>query len=327
MAAVVTAGAFGAIAQTTPADLPNMDRNVAQLAGENDAVPSEPDDFDSGDFPTTGLEASLEAELGAGLGAGLATGLKSGLGTGQATDHGDNTFGAAADANAMAMLTPFPSSAPALSGGSTADQVLLFGGYDIWSNGHSASAGLHWAQNGLNQDGFVVRLMLSNGTEFYRTPNRLYTTDIFRAAIMPGVRFKTGEFELKLFAGPDLEQHNLTPDNPTSKWRGAHPGLRMAAEIWAQPMPELMLAASVYATTIAAGYGFRAAAGWRVADAVWIGPEWSGSCDELSRQTRWGLHVTGWPTGPLEWSGAVGFVSDSFGRNGAYTRLATQLRL
>jgi hypothetical protein len=87
-----------------------------------------------------------------------------------------------------------------------------------------------------------------------------------------------------------------------------------------------MLTTSFYATTIASGFGFRAAAGWRLLDAVWLGPEWSGSRDEFSRQTRVGVHLTGLQSGAFEWSAAIGYVSDSFGRNGGYGRLATQLR-
>lgn len=330
VAAVVGTGAFGALAQAITVERSSAEhsgsaQSIAQLTGASDAASDEPEDFDSGDFPPTGLEASLEAELGVGLGAGLAAGLKANLDTSiPAAEAGPAPL--SADTTALAMLTPFPSSAPALSGGSTADQVLLFGGYDVWSNGSSASAGLHWAQNGLANDGFVVRLSLSNGAERYQGSRRLYTTDIFRAAIMPGWRFKAGEFELKLFAGADFEHHNLTPDDPASKWRGPHAGLRVAAEAWAQPIPELMLTTSFYATTIAAGYGFRAAAGWRLIDAFWLGPEFSGSRDEFSRQTRLGFHLTGLVSGPLEWSAAMGYVSDSFGRTGSYARLVAQMR-
>lgn len=328
VAAVVSTDAFATLAHVACADPINAERSAAEPTSDTDPATLEQDDFDSGDFPSSGLEASLEAELGVGLGAGIGAGLGKGLGAalGAGTLGAGEPAPSASSTSAMAMLTPFPSMAPALSGGSTADQVLLFGGYDVWSNGNSASAGLHWAQNGLNNDGFVMRLSLSNAVERYWTPRRLYTTDIFRAAIMPGWRFKAGEFELKLFAGPDFEHHNLTPDDPTSKWRGGHPGLRIAAEAWAQPVPELMLTTSYYATTIAAGYGFRTAAGWRLLDSFWIGPEFSGSRDEFSRQTRLGFHLTGLASGPVEWSMAMGYVSDSFGRTGSYARLAAQMR-
>ena len=87
-----------------------------------------------------------------------------------------------------------------------------------------------------------------------------------------------------------------------------------------------MLTSAFYARTIARSYGARLAAGWRVFDAFWLGPEMSGSRDEFSRQTRVGLHVTGLQSGAVEWSAAAGFVRDSFGRSGVYTRVGAALR-
>jgi len=305
VAMVLLAGLFGASAQvdtgpttgrTDEQPSPQPDDRQPGAPGVRD---SEPDEFESDDFqPFTrqGRFALWDAD------AALLSALI-----------------AAPDLAATPTIDP-------LSGGSKADQALLFGGFDVWRNGLSAYAGLHWTANGLDGDGLVIRLSMSNGVERYDTPGRTYRTTIFRAALTPGWRFKRGEFELKLFAGPDFESHNLTPDNVHARWRGPHGGLRVAAEAWAQPLPELMLATSYYATTIANGYGFRAAAGWRLIDAFWLGPEFSGSRDEFSRQTRLGVHLTGLQTEPFEWSAAVGMVKDSFGRNGCYARLATQFR-
>gem|GEM_PF-368678 len=299
---------FGTDAQ---ANNPGQTNNPGQLPPGS----AEAEDFGQGEFGA--------GEFGNG-----------GFGAGEVQSPAFDLWGIE-DTMSSASLSPstelFSASSPAsvdpLSGGSKADQVLLFGGYDLWRNGVSNYAGLHWATNGLNDDGFILRLSMSNGLDSYRTRSRTYTTEIFRAALLPGWRFKRGEFEVKLFVGPDFENHKLTPDSLTAKWRGAHLGLRIAAETWAQPIPELMLAASFYAATIASGYGFRAAAGWRLIDGFWLGPELSGSRDEFSRQTRFGIHLTGLQSGPFEWSAAFGYVRDSFGRCGGYGRLATQMRL
>lgn len=305
VAMVLVAGLLGASAQIDPrptasrTDDQPSDKPSDREPDAPGALTSAPDDFESDDFqsftrPRTFALWDADAALLSALFA-------------------------APDLAAMTTIDP-------LSGGSKADQALLFGGFDVWRNGLSAYAGLHWAANGLDDDGVIVRLSMSNGLERYDTPGRTYRTTIFRAALTPGWRFKRGEFELKLFAGPDFESHNLTPDNVHAKWRGPHAGLRIAAEAWAQPVPDLMLATSFYATTIASGYGFRAAAGWRLIDAFWLGPEFSGSRDEFSRQTRVGVHLTGLQTDAFEWSAAIGMVSDSFGRSGGYGRLATQFR-
>lgn len=211
-------------------------------------------------------------------------------------------------------------------GRSRADDALLFSGVDLWRNGFSGYGGIQWGAAGTGEDGLIVRLTMSQGFEQYFTPDLAYTTDIFRAALLTGWRFKRGTFELKLFAGPDFEHRNLDPDIIGQRWRGAHGGLRVVAESWAEPTPELMLASSLYVTSIASTYGFRAAAGWRLFDQFWLGPEVSGSRDEFSRQTRIGLHLTGLQLSALEVTAAAGFVSDSYGRSGSYMRMGAQLR-
>ncbi|WP_245258254.1 cellulose biosynthesis protein BcsS [Rhodopseudomonas palustris] len=319
VASVLTAGLLGANAQISninasqaTASRTTADQATASQIGESEparleAGSLEPDDFGPSDFDPGDFQSSARSGVFDPWGA-------------------DDAQLSAILSSADIAWTTGPSPADVLSGGAKPDQVLLFGGYDVWRNGMSSYAGVHWARGDPSNDGFILRLSMSNALERYRTPTRTYTTSIFRAALLPGWRFKRGEFELRLFAGPDFENHNFTPDNHESKWRGPHPGLRIAAETWAQPTPQTMLAASLYATTIARGYGFRAAAGWRLIDAFWLGPELSGSRDEFSRQTRFGVHVTGLQSGAFEWSAAIGMVSDSFGRSGTYARLATQLR-
>lgn len=319
VAAIVIAGQSCAHAQMALEE-PDALADAASLEIEDLATDDDmPGEFATGDLAAGGLAAALGVELAGGFGSHATFDF----GT-LASGPGPNP--PPAGAASFAMLAPFPGVSPTLSGGGTADLVLLFGGYDVWRNGSTAYTGLHWAENGLDQDGFIIRLTMSKGVERYVTPRGTYVTDIFRAAVTPGWRAKLGELELKLFAGADFEDRALTPDNSLAKWRGPHPGLRIAGEAWAQPTPDLMLASSFYATTIAAGYGFYAAAGWRLIDAFWLGPEFSGARDETSRQTRIGLHLTGLRSGPVEWSAAMGYIRDSFGRDGNYARLAAQLR-
>jgi hypothetical protein len=196
-----------------------------------------------------------------------------------------------------------------------------FAGFDLWHGSIGGYGGLQWAANGLNEDGFVVRLLMSESAERYRTPAATFRTDIFRGTILPGVRIKRAEFELKVFAGLDFENDTFTPDYASAKRRGPHPGLRITAETWTEPTPELMLATSFYVTSIGAGYGARGAAGIRVLDQFWAGPELSGSADELSRQVRIGAHLTGLKAAELELTAAAGYLFDSYHRSGIYARI------
>jgi hypothetical protein len=223
-------------------------------------------------------------------------------------------------------LEPDTPPSDGLSGGAKVDRVLLYAGFDIWRFGRAGYGGFYWAPEGLNNDGFITRLFVSRGVERYDAGARRFNTNIIRAAPLAGWRLSQGTLELKVFAGPELENRVLTPDIPTAEFRGAHIGARVAAELWWEPMPEMMLTSAFSASTNATSHSARAAAGWRVVDRFWAGPEISASSDAFSQQVRIGAHLTGFRLDALEWSVAAGYVTDSFHRSGVYGRIGVLTR-
>ncbi|WP_375413482.1 cellulose biosynthesis protein BcsS [uncultured Bradyrhizobium sp.] len=216
--------------------------------------------------------------------------------------------------------------ADGLSGGTKAERVLLYAGFDIWRYGRTGYGGFYWAPDGLNNDGFITRLFVSRGVERHDAGAARSSTDIVRVSPLAGWRFKQGTLELKVFAGPELENRTATPDVAAAKLRGTYFGARAAAELWWEPMPEMMLTSAFSASTNAASHSARAAAGRRVLDRFWAGPEISVSRDEFSAQYRMGAHLTGFTLDALEWSVAAGYVTDSYHRNGIYGRIGVLTR-
>jgi hypothetical protein len=233
--------------------------------------------------------------------------------------------GGAKHALAQALEPDTPPS-DGLSGGTKVERVLLYAGFDIWRFGGSGYGGFYWAPDGLNNDGFITRLFVSRGVERYDAGSKRFNTDIVRAAPLAGWRLSQGTLELKVFAGPELENRTLMPDVPTATLRGTHIGARVASELWWEPMPEMMLTSAFSASTNATSHSARAAAGWRVLDRFWAGPEISASSDAFSRQVRIGAHLTGFRLDALEWSAAVGYVTDSYHRSGVYGRIGVLTR-
>jgi hypothetical protein len=226
-------------------------------------------------------------------------------------------------AQALEPDTPQPDG---LSGGAKVERVLLYSGFDIWRYGRTGYGGFYWAPDGLNNDGFITRLFVSRGVERYDAGSRRFDTTIVRVAPLAGWRFSQDKLELKVFAGPELENRVLAPDVPTATLRGTHIGARVAAELWWEPMPEMMLTSAFSASTNAASHSARAAAGVRVFDQFWIGPEISASRDDFSQQVRIGAHLTGFKLAAFEWSAAAGYVTDSFHRSGVYGRIGVLTR-
>jgi hypothetical protein len=214
-----------------------------------------------------------------------------------------------------------------LIGGSRPERFLFFSGVDLWRNGLAGYDGMLLAPQGsLNKDGFRVRLFMSDNLERYDTATQRFTTNIFRASALPGWRIKRGDLEIRVFAGPTLEIRGFKPDIQTGKLSGSRFGVQLASELWWEPTPATMVAASASITTINSVYNARVAAGWRLIDRFWIGPEISASTDRFSTQYRAGAHLTGFKTGMLEWSVGAGLVEDSFDRSGIYGRVSALFR-
>jgi hypothetical protein len=229
---------------------------------------------------------------------------------------------------ALAQLSDVEAAPPPgdLSGGSKPEHFLFYSGFDIWRFGRAGYGGFYFAPASLNKDGFIVRLFVSGGRERYDAGSKRFNTDIVRASPLAGWRFKQGGFEIKLFAGPELENRRFDPDVPAAKLRGTQFGARVAAELWWEPDQLTMFASSFSKGTIANAWSVRGATGWRVPELFWAGPEISASGDEFSRQVRLGAHLTGFKLADFEWSAAAGYVQDSFSRNGVYGRIGVLTR-
>ena len=167
--------------------------------------------------------------------------------------------------------------------------------------------------------------MLGGGTYRY-TSGALGNTDVagrqLSAAILPGWRFVRNGVIITAFAGFDIQQHGLTPDDPSAGLRGNYAGLRTGFDLWYQPTANTMLAADASVSTIGPSYSARVAFGWRVLDRFYLGPELQGfAADGNYRQIRAGLHITGLRAKGFEWSGGLGWAGDSDRRGSLYGKL------
>lgn len=209
---------------------------------------------------------------------------------------------------------------------------MLFSGRDIWRNGAFAHGGFIVAPSGLDQDGLLLKIMLSGGLYRYDAQNlgeRVVGAE-WLTQVLPGWRMKRGNVELKVFMGPEIQNHHLWPDDPANRLRGYSYGLRVAAEMWYEPTAETMIAADISLSSIATSNSARAAYGWRVLEemlgGIYIGPELQYFGSAGYRHARLGLHITSVKTEDTEWSAAAGWARDSTGRSSPYVRLGVLRR-
>ncbi len=175
---------------------------------------------------------------------------------------------------------------------------------------------------GLAQEGPVLKLLVGGGQYQYLSG----TSDRYRAAggcsrPCPGWRFKRDKFELTVYGGLDLQDHRFSPNDTGNALAGTHAGLRAGFDLWWEPRPAMMVAASASASTIGTSYWARGAIGWWTFDRVWLGPEVVALGDDNYRQFRFGVHVTGLRTGGFEWAAGLGYARDNDNRSGPYVRV------
>ncbi len=223
--------------------------------------------------------------------------------------------------------------APGLSGtngldflsGGMPDRLIYFAGVDIWRYGLGGYTGFQWAPGGIHRDGFIVRASLSDNIERFTTPTHRYVTEITRGSVMAGLKFSGNRADLQFLVGYEVQADFLLVNGRLATPR-AQFGTRFTTDVWWEPTASLMLQTSLSGTTIDNAISTRGAAGWRLFDRFWIGPEVARSSDWFSTQTRFGAHLTGLRTGDYEWSFAAGHIEDSFHRDGIYARIGVLLR-
>lgn len=208
-------------------------------------------------------------------------------------------------------------------------RFIFFSGLDLWREGNFAHGGLLWSPGGVDQEGFTLKTLISGGTYRYTSGalgNARVTGTETVGQFLPGWQFKSGTLELKVFAGLDLEEHHLSPDDPSSGLHGHDTGVRGAFDLWYEPVPRMMVAADGSLSSIVGTYSARGALGWRAFDFAYIGPEVQTYACDGYRQIRFGVHLTGFKTGQFEWSLAAGWARDSDAHTGAYGRIGVMMR-
>lgn len=240
--------------------------------------------------------------------------------------------GGVAAAAAVALSVPVAS---ATAGGEPPvrdePRFLLFSTTDLWRHGGFAHAGTVWSPGGVDRDGFAVKVMFGGGTYRYIS-GALGDTEVsgrlLAATILPGYRFVRGKFIATIYGGLDYQDHRLRPDDLSAGLRGSYFGFRLNGEAWYEPTPSTMVAADGMISTIDTTYNARLAFGWKVLERFYIGPEVQGfAAGENYRQFRVGMHVTGLKYKLFEWSGSLGWATDTDDRDGLYGKLGLLMRM
>lgn len=207
----------------------------------------------------------------------------------------------------------------------------MFSGRDLWRNGVFAHGGLLMAPGGFEQDGLLLKVLLSGGLYRYFAGGlggeRIYGFE-GTAQVLPGWRIKRGDLEAKFFFGLDLEQHRLSPDDPFNQLQGRSWGLRFVVDLWYEPHARHH-GRDGYNGVADRDQSFGPRGLWlaRRRGAVLFRPEVAFFATEGYRHVRFGGHFTAMKTGNMEWTAAGGWARNSDRQSGPYVRLGMMRKL
>jgi hypothetical protein len=200
------------------------------------------------------------------------------------------------------------------------DHRLLFTGFDLWRDGGFLYGGFIWSPLGLDRSGFLAKVVSGAGYYYYRSAGTRFVAVHDMTAVMPGMRFRSPRLEVSVYGGLDTQVHVMVPDDPDHPLRGLRFGFRGGVDLWHEPTPSSMLAASLSFASIGPSAWTRVAVGWKAAEGFYMGPELIAAADTDYRQVRLGVHATAVKFGPYEWSIGAGWAGNTDEVRGIYGR-------
>jgi hypothetical protein len=145
------------------------------------------------------------------------------------------------------------------------------------------------------------------------------------ASIMLGYEYLWPRGSLIGYIGGNIQNNTLSPNDPNNPVQGTGWGFKVAGELYSNPTPNTLVAASGTYSTLHESYYGRMRVGYDILDRVFVGPEIALLGDDFYRQWRVGAFFTGGRAGPFEFGVSGGFVQDAVQGSGAYGTLDLRL--
>ena len=120
------------------------------------------------------------------------------------------------------------------------------------------------------------------------------------------------------YVGAEVANNTLSANDPTNHTSGMAYGLKGAVNFYANPTSYTMVSGNLSYSTANNGYYSRFKAGLAIFDGVFVGPEALFLGDNQYKQMRFGLHITGFRFGALQFGVSGGYVSDKVRGSGGY---------
>lgn len=216
--------------------------------------------------------------------------------------------------------------------------TVLFGSLEAGPTKTFTALGMKrsYGEGGLDASGFrtLVKVGLAREQAGRVTPRGIAYKSEAQALI--GYEWRIGDTFVAVYAGTDYESEQRPCGCVVSRF-----GQRLQGDLWATPLPEMMLQASAYASTIERRLWGRLATGWTFPPdllpqgylpesvslrGVYVGPEIESYRQNDYSKLRLGLHLTGLRLFGLTWRLSGGWQRTSDRPSEAYATLGLHWR-
>jgi hypothetical protein len=178
----------------------------------------------------------------------------------------------------------------------------------------------------LEQSGARLRLYGLGGVyNYYSTDVGKVNGQIEAGAVMGGYEWVSKTLTVAAYAGLELSNTSISPNDPQNTVKGGNGGLRVGFDLYYMPTATSMIAAVAYYSTNHNGYYSRVKFGMAIADYVYVGPEALFLGDDFFQQYRLGVHVSGLRLGALQMGISGGALEDRVRGVGGYGILESRV--
>lgn len=140
-------------------------------------------------------------------------------------------------------------------------------------------------------------------------------------SVLAGWQWVTKTTSVGLYAGPEVRNDLLDKADPGNTAPATGVGLTTGVDVYSNPTPYTMVFGQIAYSTLRQAYYSHFKAGIAVAEDVFVGPEALFLGDDLYKQWRVGMHLSGVRLGALQFGISGGYLDDATRGPGAYSIL------
>lgn len=178
----------------------------------------------------------------------------------------------------------------------------------------------------MDRSGWRVRGSAIVGTYTYNSTDvGKVNGTLVGGAMMMGYEWVFKRATVALYAGGEIVNTTISPNDPNNQAKGTSAGLKVATDFYVTPTDSTMIAGVGSYSTNFNSYYTRLKFGMAFAKGVFVGPEVGALGDNFFTQWRLGGHVTGMRLGMAQFGVALGFLNDRVRGGGLYGTVDTRL--